>query len=307
MTKRTVARGSEPGAAEVRYRPMYARALGLRHLHPGGMLCFAYLEGSVALSLLLALAELVSWWVVLILPVSVALMVKVNDWVAGAVARAAARTPERERERVRREVSAFMPVVGRAAVVTQPRNATAPSTDSTAPAGVGLRDSGVDRLTLETVTVPSSLADGGLPPTGLKGTAQGEVAPLTSRERVAPGEVAPLTGREGAAQDEGAPHIDLASKAGEAAQGEAASLTDRERVAHDEAAPHTGHAGRFGQAAYGQDPEHADRREMAGRYAAAARHLDAAWRQHAYAMAHHTEHANHASQRERQSASRRYQ
>lgn len=127
MTGRPAARmpGGERGRPEtgaVRYRPMYARVLGLRHLRPGGMLCFAYLEGTVALSVLLALAELVSWWVVLILPVSVALMVKVNDLVAGAVSRSAARTPERERELVRREVSAFMPMVGRAKVVTPPRD-----------------------------------------------------------------------------------------------------------------------------------------------------------------------------------------
>ena len=236
MTKRTVARGSEPDAGEVRYRPMYARALRLRHLHPGGMLCFAYLEGSIALSLLLALAELLSWWVVLILPVSVALMVKVNDLVAGAVARSAARTPERERERVRREVSAFMPVVGRATVVTQPRSATDPGGDSTAAAGIGLRDGGADRPALETVSVPARSAD------------------------------------------EGAPHTDLARS--------------------------------DGQAAHGQDQlalEGAAHVETAGRYTAAGRHLDAAWRQHAFAMAHHTEHAEHASQRERQSASRRYE
>lgn len=137
MSGRAATREPAAGAPEVRYRPMYARALGLRHLHPGGMLCFVFFEGTLALGLLLALAELVSWWVVVILPVSVALMVKVNDLVAGAVTRSAARTPERERERVRREVIAFMPTLAHATISPAGRagSATArrPEHRSTAP------------------------------------------------------------------------------------------------------------------------------------------------------------------------------
>jgi hypothetical protein len=72
---------------EVRLRPLYARLLGLQYLRPSGFLCFVFLEGAVALGILLALAELVSWWGVLVLPVSVAAMVKVNDVVAGALTR----------------------------------------------------------------------------------------------------------------------------------------------------------------------------------------------------------------------------
>lgn len=96
-----------------RLRPLYARALGLRHVEPGVVLCFVFFEGTVVLGFLLALAELVSWWGVLMLPASVALMVKVNDAVAAAVARSAARVPEVEQERFRRELQ---PAVGRAAV-----------------------------------------------------------------------------------------------------------------------------------------------------------------------------------------------
>ncbi|BBH66562.1 hypothetical protein ACTI_32470 [Actinoplanes sp. OR16] len=59
--------------------------LRLRHLAPSGLLCFVFLEGAVVLGLLLALAELVSWWGVLVLPVTVALMVKFNDLIAGAL------------------------------------------------------------------------------------------------------------------------------------------------------------------------------------------------------------------------------
>jgi hypothetical protein len=65
-------------------RPLYARVLRLRHLQPSGLWCFLFFEGMIALGVLLALAELVSWWAVLVLPAVVAIMVKVNDVVAGA-------------------------------------------------------------------------------------------------------------------------------------------------------------------------------------------------------------------------------
>jgi hypothetical protein len=75
------------------HRPLYARMLRLRYLTPSGLLCFVFFEGAVALGLLLGLAELVSWWGVLVLPAMVALMVKLNDVVTGSLARAA--TPGR--------------------------------------------------------------------------------------------------------------------------------------------------------------------------------------------------------------------
>jgi hypothetical protein len=64
-------------------RPLYARVLRLHYVHPGGLLCFAFFEGMILLAILLALAELVTWWVVIILPATVAAMVKVNDVIAG--------------------------------------------------------------------------------------------------------------------------------------------------------------------------------------------------------------------------------
>ncbi|MER7444719.1 hypothetical protein [Micromonospora avicenniae] len=100
-------------ADEEQYRPLYARVLGLRFVNPGGVLCFLFFEGVVALAVLLALAELVSWWAVLILPAAVAVMVKLNDVVAAVVVRSAALVPEQERDRFRRQME---PVVGRARV-----------------------------------------------------------------------------------------------------------------------------------------------------------------------------------------------
>jgi hypothetical protein len=80
---------------EARHQPLYARMLGLQYLAPGGFLCFVFLEGAVALGMLLALAELVSWWGVLVLPVMVAAMVKLNDVVAGMLIRPVAAGPVR--------------------------------------------------------------------------------------------------------------------------------------------------------------------------------------------------------------------
>ncbi|MEU7572976.1 MULTISPECIES: hypothetical protein [unclassified Micromonospora] len=98
---------------EDRYRPLYARVLGLRFVNPGGVLCFLFFEGAVALAVLLSLAELVSWWAVLVLPTAVAVMVKLNDVVAEIVIRTAAQVPDQERDRFRRQME---PVVGRARV-----------------------------------------------------------------------------------------------------------------------------------------------------------------------------------------------
>ncbi|MER7169466.1 hypothetical protein ABT336_25830 [Micromonospora sp. NPDC000207] len=105
-------------ADEERLRPLYARLLGLRFVNPGGVLCFLFFEGAVALAALLTLAELVDWWSVLILPAAVALMVKLNDMVAEAVVRSAALVPEQERDRFRRQMQ---PVVGRIRVDCSPR------------------------------------------------------------------------------------------------------------------------------------------------------------------------------------------
>ncbi|THV24340.1 hypothetical protein E9998_22230 [Glycomyces paridis] len=65
-------------------RPWYARTLRLKHLHLSHVWCVVLFEGSVALAVLMALTELVPWLVVLVLPLAVAAMVKINDVIAGA-------------------------------------------------------------------------------------------------------------------------------------------------------------------------------------------------------------------------------
>jgi hypothetical protein len=95
MTRVIRSRRAGLSRPEMGQQPIYARILVLRHLAPSGFLCFVFFEGAVALGILLALAELVSWWGVLVLPATVAVMVKLNDVVAGSLARAAAPGPPR--------------------------------------------------------------------------------------------------------------------------------------------------------------------------------------------------------------------
>jgi predicted signal transduction protein with EAL and GGDEF domain len=87
MTRVVRSRRAGLSRDEVRQQPLYARMLGLQNLAPSGFLCFVFLEGAIALGILLALGELVSWWGVLVLPITVAVMVKLNDVVAGMLVR----------------------------------------------------------------------------------------------------------------------------------------------------------------------------------------------------------------------------
>jgi hypothetical protein len=77
--------------AEAFARPMYARALFLRNIDPGPVLCFFFFEGAIAAGATLALAGLVPWWAVAVLPATVAAMVKLNDVVGGSAKRRAGR------------------------------------------------------------------------------------------------------------------------------------------------------------------------------------------------------------------------
>ncbi|MFG1921573.1 hypothetical protein [Cryptosporangium sp. NPDC048952] len=82
MTARLLAAFRE-GPEENERRPLYARILCLRHVEPGKVLCALFFEGSIVVAMLLAFADLVSWWGVLATPAVVAAMVKLNDVVAG--------------------------------------------------------------------------------------------------------------------------------------------------------------------------------------------------------------------------------
>jgi hypothetical protein len=66
-------------------RPLYFRLLGVKHLRAGPVAAFVLFEGSIAAGALLALADVVSWWGSIAIPVAVAVMVKINDRVARAL------------------------------------------------------------------------------------------------------------------------------------------------------------------------------------------------------------------------------
>ena len=127
------------------HRPLYARTLRLKSLAPSGFLCFAFLEGSVALGILLALAELVSWWGVLVLPATVAVMVKLNDVVAGAVSQPAGPPPYVVASAMTVPAST-VPGVGRVPIrhttASQPYAALPPAGGAIPPGDVGLPPAG---------------------------------------------------------------------------------------------------------------------------------------------------------------------
>jgi hypothetical protein len=75
----------------VRPAPLYHRLLRLRSYRPGALMTAILFEGSIAVSAVLALAEILDWWAVLAIPITVAAMVKFNDVVAGLAHRPASR------------------------------------------------------------------------------------------------------------------------------------------------------------------------------------------------------------------------
>lgn len=63
--------------------PMYWRLLRLRHVQPNGWQRAIFVEGVLALSLVLVLADVASAWTLLVLPLASALVVKAHDVIAG--------------------------------------------------------------------------------------------------------------------------------------------------------------------------------------------------------------------------------
>ncbi|HLT09712.1 MAG TPA: hypothetical protein VK028_02755 [Micromonosporaceae bacterium] len=78
-----------------RRRPLYFRILGVRYLNLHPALILVLFEGSIALGLLLALAELIPFWGFMLVPVAVALAVKLNDVIEGIMLRPLAATQQR--------------------------------------------------------------------------------------------------------------------------------------------------------------------------------------------------------------------
>lgn len=64
-------------------RPLYSRLLDLQHIRPNTWQRAVLGEGSVAVAAVLVLADVSSAWGLLVLPASVAAMVKSHDVVTG--------------------------------------------------------------------------------------------------------------------------------------------------------------------------------------------------------------------------------
>jgi len=67
--------------------PMYWRLLRLRHLRPNGWQRALFADAPLAAAAVLVLADVVSAWTLVALPVTVAIVVKLNDALAGLLLR----------------------------------------------------------------------------------------------------------------------------------------------------------------------------------------------------------------------------
>lgn len=83
--------------------PLHARLLRLHSLRLRPWQRAVLLDGSVVLAVLLVLADLVSAWALVVLPVLVAALVKAHDVVAGALAPGTPMAPVREDRRHRND------------------------------------------------------------------------------------------------------------------------------------------------------------------------------------------------------------
>ena len=69
--------------------PLYWRLLRLRHVRPNGWQRALFAEGSFVAAALLVMADLASAWLLVVLPATVAAVVKLHDLYAGWLARMA--------------------------------------------------------------------------------------------------------------------------------------------------------------------------------------------------------------------------
>jgi hypothetical protein len=72
--------------------PLYWRLLRLRHVHPNGWQRALLIEGVLAVAVVLVLAGKATIWTLLVLPVVAAVLVKLNDVLAGSLAGRATAT-----------------------------------------------------------------------------------------------------------------------------------------------------------------------------------------------------------------------
>lgn len=70
---------------------MYARTLRLRYVRPRSWHRALFVEGAIAVAIVIVLADLASAWLILALPLAIAVLVKFHDVISGALASTAAQ------------------------------------------------------------------------------------------------------------------------------------------------------------------------------------------------------------------------
>jgi hypothetical protein len=73
----------ESTSPKQRKRPLYWRVLGLKHVQPSSWQRAIFVEGALAVAVVLVLADLATAWLILALPIVVALVVKGQDVLVG--------------------------------------------------------------------------------------------------------------------------------------------------------------------------------------------------------------------------------
>ncbi|MDT7539074.1 MAG: hypothetical protein QOI82_2659 [Actinomycetota bacterium] len=79
----STADGTPVGFAGPARRPLYPRLLHLQNVHPNAWQRALLGEGALAVAVLLVLADLATAWILIVLPLAVALVVKAHDLLAG--------------------------------------------------------------------------------------------------------------------------------------------------------------------------------------------------------------------------------
>jgi hypothetical protein len=78
-------KSAEETATDPPRTPLYWRVLRLHHVRPSGWQRAILLEGMVAVGIVLVLAGVATAWTIVVLPAVVAVLVKLNDLVAGGM------------------------------------------------------------------------------------------------------------------------------------------------------------------------------------------------------------------------------
>jgi hypothetical protein len=199
----------EPGTRGPVRRPLYARALRLRHIAPGSVLCFLFFEGMIGLTIVLALVGFVTWWAVLVVPICVAAMVKLNDVVAGRLESKAGQSRGRPHTRPAVAPRQARPTAGRDASSRDAASGGAAGRGAARPeppaVAAGVTTAKPTAARRPTGATPQAISPAGATP---RGAAPARATPTGVTPAVAPPAVAPPTDASAPPINASAPPID---------------------------------------------------------------------------------------------------